>query len=425
LLRSSLRSVDQAGYDVPSTLRHNRGFLLLWAGQSISNVGDWINFVAITVLVYQITGSGLSLGILRATHAGPELVLGALAGVYVDRWDRKTTMIAADLLRAALVALMAVSGNVAEIYALSLGVNLASIFFGPAKSATIPNLVSRDTLTRANGLSSTSQTLAMALGSTIGGVAIAVAGLRQAFYLDAASFLISAFCIILIRVPRSKDHGLARSSFWTELHGGWDALRTHPIRRGVTIMATALVLGPGVSTVLAVILAENVLRGGMAGYSVIVSAMGVGAAVGAIVTSAGGSRIPRDRSYRAGFFLAALGTVLVGVSRSVPLAALGFAVLGGGQIVATIAGTTLLQEHTDDHLRGRIFGMYQTLVHVFSLLAAAVAGGLSDGLGAATVITAVGILEICISPLGLWLVRERRPAPLSISDGEGPVRQPQ
>ncbi|MGH2459066.1 MAG: MFS transporter, partial [Chloroflexota bacterium] len=208
--------------------------------------------------------------------------------------------------------------------------------------------------------------------------------------------------------------------FWTELHGGWDALRNHPVRRGVTIMATALVLGPGVSTVLAVILAENVLHGGMAGYSLIVSAMGVGAAIGAIVTSALASRIPRDRSYQVGFFLAALGTAIVGVSRSVPLAGLGFAVLGGGQIVASIAGTTLLQEHTEDHLRGRIFGMYQTLVHVFSLLAAAIAGGLSDGLGAATVITAVGILEICLSPLALWLVRERRPAPLASPGGESP-----
>lgn len=404
----SLRSIELASRDVPATLRHNRGFLLLWVGQSVSNVGDWINFVAITVLVYQLTGSGLSLGVLRATHAGPELLLGALAGVCVDRWDRKTTMIGADLSRAGLVALMAASGNVAEIFALSLGVNVASIFFGPAKSATIPNLVTRDTLARANGLSSTSQTMAMALGSTIGGIAIAVVGLRQAFYLDAASFLISALCISLIRVPRASVAGTAGSSFWIELRGGWDALRNHPIRRGVTIMATALVLGPGVSTVLAVILAENVLHGGMTGYSLIVSAMGIGAAVGAIAMSALGSRVPRDGSYRLGFFLTALGTATVGVSRSVPLAALGFAVLGAGQIVASISGTTLLQEHTDDHLRGRIFGMYQTLVHVFSLLAAAVAGGLADGLGAATVITAVGVLEICISPLALWLVRERQ-----------------
>src|SRR5215467_1999600 len=128
---SSLRSVDLATFDVPPTLRRNRGFLLLWAGQTVSNVGDWINFVAITVLVYQLTASGLSLAVLRATHAVPELILGALAGVCVDRWDRKSTMIAADLIRAALVALMAVSQNVVEIYALSLGVNLAAIFFGP------------------------------------------------------------------------------------------------------------------------------------------------------------------------------------------------------------------------------------------------------------------------------------------------------
>lgn len=386
-------------------MRHNRSFLLLWVGQSISNVGDWINFVAITVLVYQLTVSGLSLGVLRATHAGPELILGALAGVYVDRWDRKSTLISADLARAVLVALMAVSQNVGDIYVLSLGANLAQLIFVPAKAATIPNIVSRETLTRANGLSSTSQTLAMALGSTIGGIAIATVGLRQAFYLDAISFLISAGCISFSRIPRTPSTSAVGSSFRAELAGGWDALRTHPTLRGVTAMASALVLGPGVSTVLAVILAERVLHDGTTGYSVIVSAMGVGAVIAAIGVSAAGSRFPRTTGFRVGFLLAALGTALLGGSRSVPLAAVGFAVLGGGQIVAGISGTTLLQENTDDQLRGRIFGMYRTLVHVCSLLAAALAGVLADGLGAATVILGVGILEICLVPLCFWLVR--------------------
>jgi DHA3 family macrolide efflux protein-like MFS transporter len=404
----SVRSTDSAARAVSPTLRHNQDFLLLWAGQSISNVGDWINFVAITVLVYQLTGSGLSLGVLRATHAAPELILGALAGVYVDRWDRKSTMIAADLMRAVLVALMAISPNVVEIYALSLGVNLASIFFGPAKSATIPNLVAPDTLTRANGLSSTSQTLAMAFGSSIGGIAIAAFGLRQAFYLDAASFLVSATCIAFIRVRRTTVAGGKHTAFWTQFSGGWDAVRSHPLRRGITVMASLLVLGPGVSTVLAVVLAESVLNGGAAGYSLIVSAMGAGAVVGAVSVSVLGGRLPREATFRVGFVLAALGTALLGVSRSLPIAAAAFALIGGGQIVANVSGITLLQEHTDDQVRGRVFGIYQTVVHVCSLLAAGIAGGLADPLGAATVIVGVGALEICLSPLSLVLVRERR-----------------
>jgi len=419
-LRPSFRSAPTIEVAPPTALRENRNFLLLWFGQSVSNVGDWINFVAITVLIYQITGSGLALGVLRATHAGPELVLGALAGVYIDRWDRKTSMIAADLIRAGLVALMAISTNIAEIYFLSLGLNAATIFFNPAKSATIPNLVHPSTLTRANGLSSTTQTMAMAFGSSIGGIAIALAGLRQAFYLDSASYLVSALCILLITVPRSSPEVRSESSFWDQLRGGWDELRTQPILRGVTIMASALVVGPGVSTVLAVILAERVLNTGTAGYSVIVTAMGVGSLIAAVVVSAAGNRFRRDITYRVGFGLAACGAVLVGTSRSVPLTAVGYAILGGGQIAATIAGMTLIQENTDDKLRGRIFGMYGTLVHVFSLLAAALAGGLADPLGAATVITGVGIVEVGLSPLTLVLVRAPKAGTttdLAIADG--------
>ncbi len=133
--------------------------------------------------------------------------------------------------------------------------------------------------------------------------------------------------------------------------------------------------------------------------------------------SALGGRLPRPATYRLGFFLAAVGTALLGLARSLPVAAAAFALIGGGQIVANVSGTTILQEYTDDRLRGRVFGIYQTVVHVCSLLAAALAGGLADPLGAATVIVAVGALEVCLSPLSLVLVREggmkgglRRPA---------------
>src|SRR5579883_322963 len=303
-VRPSLRSAPGRAVEVPASLRQNRDFLLLWFGQSVSYVGDWINFVAITVLIYQLTDSGLALGVLRATHAGPELVLGALAGVHVDRWDRKTTMLATDLIRAGLVALMAISTNVPEIYVLSLGVNAATIFFTPAKSATIPNLVHPSTLARANGLSSTTQTMAMAFGSSIGGIAITLLGVRHAFYLDAASYIVSALCILCITVPRTSIVRRATTSFWEQLRGGWDELRTQPVLRGVTTMASVLVLGPGVSTVLAVVLAEQVLNAGTGGYSLIVSAMGVGSLLAAAIVSTAGNRFRCDLTYRIGFGLA-------------------------------------------------------------------------------------------------------------------------
>src|SRR5262249_57492872 len=136
------------------------------------------------------------------------------------------------------------------------------------------------------------------LGAVIGGLGIATIGLRPAFYLDAASFLVSAACIASIRVPRVACPTSESPSFLIQLAGGWEALRAHPIRRGVTTMAAVQVLGSGVSTVLAVVLAEKVLGGGAAGYGVLVSGMGGGALIGAGGATALGTAVAGEGRLR-------------------------------------------------------------------------------------------------------------------------------
>jgi len=172
-----------------------RDFARLWTGQLISNVGDWVNYVALTALVWHLTESAWMVAVLRACHAVPFLLLGPFAGVLVDRWNRKATLVVVDVLRAGLVLLFPFVSDVGTIFAITIVFNIVSTLFSPAKNALIPQIVGERQLLAANSLSSTTQNMAMVLGPALGGLLLAAAGTAAAFYFDSASFVLSAIAI--------------------------------------------------------------------------------------------------------------------------------------------------------------------------------------------------------------------------------------
>ena len=183
-------------------LRHNRNFRLLFIGQAISQLGDWFNAVAVYALLLDLTGSATAVAWMMIVQFLPVAVVGPMAGVVVERVDRRRLMIAADLVRGCLIlGLLAV--RAAEqvwiayaVMALTVG---ASAFFEPARTATIPNLTSDEELLPANALASATWSAMLAIGASIGGVVTAVAGRNVAFSINAVSFFWSALFIALTR----------------------------------------------------------------------------------------------------------------------------------------------------------------------------------------------------------------------------------
>src|SRR5216683_6671187 len=181
-----------------------RNFALLWFGQLISLTGDYVLIVALPFYTYQLTGSVLATGVMFLVQALPGLFLGSLAGVFVDRWDRRWTMIASDLLRAGvLLFLLLVRSRdlVWIIYAVAFTEQLISLFFIPAKGAIIPNLVEEQHLMAANSLNSTSDAITRLVGPPLGGALLALSGLSSVVLIDSASYLISGIMILLILMP--------------------------------------------------------------------------------------------------------------------------------------------------------------------------------------------------------------------------------
>ena len=186
------------------TVLRQRNFALLWFGQLISMAGDWFLFIALPFYVYNLTGSTLATGAMFIAQLLPSLLLGSVAGVFVDRWDRRRVMIVSDVLRGlVLLLLLAVHSTdlLWLIYLVAFAQSAVGQFFMPAKNAIIPRLVGGEDLIRANSLNATSDSLTRLIGPSLGGVMFAALGLSSVVIVDALSFFVSAIMIAGMVVP--------------------------------------------------------------------------------------------------------------------------------------------------------------------------------------------------------------------------------
>jgi len=179
----------------------SRDYRRLWIGQLISVMGDKVDQIALGILVYEATGSGLQMGIVLAISMLPAALFGMFAGAYVDRFDKRRTMLVADLVRAVLVLSVPLVAeySIAAVYAVALAVATVSLFFEPAKLSLIPKLVDEDELMAANSLDSATVSAAELVGLAFAAGLVAGLGYRLAFVFDAVTFLASALFILAIR----------------------------------------------------------------------------------------------------------------------------------------------------------------------------------------------------------------------------------
>ena len=218
-----------------------RNFALLWVGQLISVFGDWVLLIALPFYIFDLTGSALATGAMFMAQTVPRVLLGSVAGVFVDRWDRKRTMIAADLSRAVLMlALLSVHSAawLWLIYLVAFMQAMIAQFFTPAKNALLPLLVSESDLVAANALNSLSESLTRLTAPALGGALFGLLGLASVVWIDSASFLTSGVLIALIVFPARAVavEAAARGRAWTAVVREWrDGMRL--MRNDPTITA--------------------------------------------------------------------------------------------------------------------------------------------------------------------------------------------
>ncbi|MGE0448508.1 MAG: MFS transporter [Vicinamibacterales bacterium] len=396
-------------------LRTNRNFRLLFFGQAVSQLGDWFNSVAVFALLLDLTGSATAVAWLMIVQFLPMAVIGPVAGVVVDRFDRRRLMIAADLVRGVLVLgllLVHTRDDVWIAYAVMTLTVTASAFFEPARTATIPNVTSREELLSASALSSATWAAMLALGASIGGLVTAFAGREFAFVLNAASFFLSAVFISRTRINRAPRHAASaaghvgvdaqasadgppaaspRTRDWRGLVGLLDLSEGFGyVRRNSRVAALMCVkagwgLAGGVLLLLSVFghRVFPVAGSTAAGIGVLYGARGVGAGLAPLTLRfiLGQSPAMMRRAIGPAYFIVGGFYVALAAAGSLPMAAACVLLAHFGGSMLWVFSTVLLQMEVPDAYRGRVFAAELALVTLTSSISSYVTGFALDVLG--------------------------------------------
>ena len=420
-----------------SVLRTNRNFRLLYIGQTISQLGDWFNSVAVYALLLDLTGSATAVAWMMIAQFVPLAVASPIAGVVVDRFDRRRIMMTADIVRGVLIFGLLFVRTAGQVWIAYLVMGLtfsATSFFEPARTATIPNLTSAEELMPANALSSATWSAMLALGASVGGLVTALAGRNIAFVINALSFFASAFFISRTRY-NAKPPASARAAGAFALTGipdivdGMRYVRQNTHVAALMCVKTGWGLAGGVLLLLTIFGQRifPVAGSTAAGIGVLYGARGVGAALGPIALRWILGQEPRTlrRTIAPAFFIVGGFYLALAGAPTLPLAALCVLCAHFGGSILWVFSTVLLQLEVPDRFRGRVFAAELAMVTLMSSLSSYWTGyGLDRaGWSPEKMAFALGVL-FCI-PGALWLVvssrwQEHAPiaAPSTIIDDE-------
>ena len=412
-------------YTMLAILRQ-RNFALLWLGGLISFVGDWVLFIALPVYVYDLTGSALATGGMFIAQTAPRLLFGSIAGVFVDRWDRRRTMIVANLLNAAILFLLLLVHSAADlwlIYATAFFQASITLFFQPAESALVPALVGEEHLIHANALVALNWELTRLIAPPLGGLVMALFGLGSVIAIDSFSFLFSAAMIALITLPaaervrpNAEEHSQmlgAWRAVGRELIEGLQLVRRDRLVRALFVITGVAMVAEGIINVLGFPWLKQVLHGDALTRGWMASAQAVGGLLGGLLIGRISKQMqPTYLIGLSGILLGLVSLALINIT-ALPITpslwlptALMLKLLQGVPIIGLFVSVdTLLQQSVADQYRGRIFGAYGAISALSMLGGQAAASLLGDRAGLVAVLNWMGIAYLLAGVCAFGLLR--------------------
>jgi MFS transporter, DHA3 family, macrolide efflux protein len=389
-------------------------FRRLWTGQVISDFGDALTSLALLLVVNQLTGSTAALALMAIFLALPQVTVGVLAGVYVDRWDRRKVMLASDLLRAGLVLGFVFVQSVDRLwllYLLAISQAAVGTFFTPARTALIPSIVARDGLMAANSLSQASRLVAGVLGSAAAGVMVGVFGVSwPAFAIDSLTFVVSFFFVLRISASGQIAARAAKQSagIYRSVVEGLTVVARSRLLVGTLVSAAVVMLGLGAINVLFVPLLINDLRVPATWFGAIDLAQTSSMILSAVVLATVLSRIGATRVIT----IAMTGTALIiallaGVTEVWQVILLLFAV---GWLVTPLQAAimTIVQTEAAEHVRGRVAALLSTATTTAGVLSMAIAGVFGDLIGVRGVFLGGALVVLLAAVASFVLFRGRQ-----------------
>jgi MFS family permease len=436
----------------------NRNYALLWSGGLISDLGDWTLLIALPVFVFQLTGSALTTSTVFVVELVPALIVGQLAGVMVDRWDRRRILIATGVIQAALLLpLLAVSttDRLWIVYLVAALQSCLARLASPAKAALIPSLVPREQLTAANSLNAVSDNLARLVGSPLGGLAIQLLGLVGVVVVDAVTFLVSALLTAQIRVGRAPAAATApatgiephpepepilieepvtetpmpgqalappgspvRASLVSDWLDGLRTIRRTPPLPALLSIGALSQLSQGIFVVLFVVFVLRELNGTGGDVGLIRGMQAIGGVIGGIVVGTLSRRLGPTGLISWGFVVFGLIALATWNAPHITTAIwlyVGLFIAAGIPGVATSTGLiTIVQTVTPPTHLGRVFAAFETGAGALQAVGVLAAGALADQLGVVPILNVQAGIYIACGLLAFVALRTR------VSTREGP-----
>ncbi|MGE5280477.1 MAG: MFS transporter [Deltaproteobacteria bacterium] len=398
----------------------NRNFSLLWISQIISQFGDRLNQMALLALVYRFApGSTTQIAKLMSFAIVPVFLVGPMAGVYVDRWDRRSTMVVADFVRAALVFSIAFyfmrKDILWPVYAIVCLAFCVSRFYVPAKMSIIPEIVKGDDLLLANSLVNTTGMVAAMMGFGLGGILVSWVGAKGGFVIDAVTFLIAGtliFCVKNGGAPETVREGVSavgkeilavvRKSVLQEIKDAVVFLANQRQLRSCFGILFFLWAALGAVYVVSIVFIQQAFGHATREIGLLIVGLGVGLFIGSLVYGRLGHQKHSFKMIFACVF--AGGVVLLTFVSAVArypnlMLAIALTFILGLVVAPTmVISQTLVQELTESSMRGRLFSSLEIVVHLAFLLSMLIAAPLADRLGAAAVLRTV---SFCLMAMGI------------------------
>jgi MFS family permease len=391
--------------DFPKLLKRNRNYRYTWMGQVVSEIGDHFNNIAVFSLVMATTGSGLIVSGVMLSRAIPMVMAGPLAGVVLDRYDRKRIMIASDVVRTVIALGFVATTRYHRtwlLYLLSALLMFCSPFFTSGRTSILPTITSSEELHTANSLTQTTQWTTLTIGTMAAGFSTAFLGLQWAFVLNSFSFLFSAWCISQLQVEgsfRPKRRALTESAVvrpWHEYKEGLRYMKSSPLILGIALVGVGWATGGGAAQILFTLFGEHVFKRGPAGIGVIWSFAGVGLLAGGAIGHYAGKRINFEwykRLVSIGFILHGGAYVIFSQMQYFGAALFFIALSRVGIAVCSVLNISQMLRHVPDEFRGRVFSTAESLQWATMMVSMALAGAASQYYGPRSIAFVAGILS--------------------------------
>jgi MFS family permease len=380
-------------------------FRLLFFATLGSGFGTYLAAIALTVDIWDRTGSGSWVAALLVVDFLPIILIGLTLGPLVDRLSRRGLMVVSDLVRLGVFCLLPFAPGPLAIVALAAVAGIATGFFRPAVYAGLPNLVPDEELPAANSLLQAVENLAWMVGPVIGGAILAVSGPDLAYWINAVTFLVSAALLLRIPSARLRSEQPLTKGHWRDLAEGYSLVRHSRALLTVLVVWNVVLLGNAAVNVAEIVLAKVALDSGNIGFGVLVGASGLGLTLGSLAASPALDRFGLRRLYAGSIAVMGLGFAAAAVSPTVWVAAAFVVVAAAGNGGALVCNVLLVQRGAPDRLRGRAFTLIMSTNYALLGLGMAVAGPLTDALGGRWMWGIAGAVFLAASSVAFGMAR--------------------